>query len=396
MPGPLEGIRVLDLTRILAGPYCSMILGDMGCEVIKIEKPEGGDDTRAWGPPFIEGESGYFICVNRNKKSLTLNLKNQTGREILKKLANISDVLIENFSPGTMEDLGLGWDVLSKLNPKLVYCSITGFGPTGPFKDKLGYDMVISAIGGLMSITGEEDGNPVKVGVAITDVLTGLFACCAIVSALFSRNKTGEGQRIDLSLLETQVAALINIASSYLISGKIPKKWGTAHESIVPYQAFKAKDKHFAICVGNENMWARFCKVLQIPELTTDPRFKTNPKRVENRKELIKILSELFEKKEASHWISLLDSVSIPAGPINNIEEVFKHPQVLHRNMLVEVPHPKAGNIKMVGIPVKFQKTKSEIRFPPPLLGEHTFEILSSLLGYSQDIIEDLKKNGVT
>jgi crotonobetainyl-CoA:carnitine CoA-transferase CaiB-like acyl-CoA transferase len=392
---PLEGLRVIDLSRILAGPYCSMILGDLGAEIIKIEKPDSGDDTRSWGPPFIKGESAYFICLNRNKKSLTLDLQAPKGVEILKKLVTISDVLIENFSPGTMERFGIGYDILKDLNPRLIYCSITGFGPDGPYRNKTGYDMVISAIGGLMSITGEEDGPPVKVGVAITDVITGIFAQGAIMTALYVRDRTGRGQKIDLSLLESQVASLVNAASSYLISGNIPKRWGTAHESIVPYQAFKAKDKYFTIGVGNDKLWIRFCNVIGRAELAEDPRFATNPLRVKNRKELIKILEEIFKEKVAEEWLTLLEKEAIPCGPINTIDEVFKDPQVLHREMLVEIEHPKAGLIKMVGIPVKYSDTKPAIRLPPPVLGEHTQEILQGLLGYSSREIQELRSQGV-
>ncbi|MEW6456250.1 MAG: CaiB/BaiF CoA-transferase family protein [Acidobacteriota bacterium] len=395
MSGPLEGIRVLDFSRVLAGPYCSMILGDLGAEVIKVERPGTGDDTRKWGPPFINGESAYFICANRNKKSIILNLQTEKGIEIAKKLVEKSDVVIENFPPGTMEKFGIDYDTLKGINPGIIYCSITGFGPDGPYKDKTGYDLVVSAMGGLMSITGEEDGNPVKVGVAITDVLTGVFAQGAITTALFARERMKKGQRIDLSLLEVQVAALVNIGSSYLVGGVKPKRWGTAHESIVPYQAFKARDKHIIIAVGNDKIWANFCRVIGMPHLIDNPKFSTNPSRVKNRKELIGILSEIVEKKDAAEWLELFESASIPSGPINTVEEVFNDPQVLHREMLVEVDHPKAGKIKMAGIPVKYSETKANIRSHPPLLGEHTDEILSRLLGLSDKEIEVLREENV-
>jgi crotonobetainyl-CoA:carnitine CoA-transferase CaiB-like acyl-CoA transferase len=395
MSGPLEGIRVLDLSRILAGPYCSMILGDLGADVIKVERPKTGDDTRSWGPPFAGGESAYFICLNRNKRSLTLNLQTQKGVQILKELVKLSDVLIENFSVGTMEKLGIGWEVLSQINPRLIFCSITGFGPDGPSKNKQGYDVLVSSVGGLMSITGEQEGNPVKVGVAITDVVTGVYAQGAIVTALYARDRTGRGQRIDLSLLETQVASLVNMASSYLLSGEVPKRWGTAHESIVPYQSFKAKDRFVTICVGNDSLWAKFCQAIGRPDLTNHPKFRTNPLRVQNRKELIGILEGIISQKTAQEWVKMLDTADVPVGPINTLDEVFKDPQVLHRGMLVEVDHPTAGRIKIVGIPVKYSNTKPAIRLPPPTLGQHTDQILSELLKYTPAQLDQLRAQKV-
>ncbi|MBI3015898.1 MAG: CoA transferase, partial [Candidatus Tectomicrobia bacterium] len=320
MAGALEGIRVLDLSRVLAGPYCSMILGDLGADVIKIERPGIGDETRHWGPPFAApGESAYFLCANRNKRSVTVNLKAPEGVEIIKALARKSDVLLENFSPGTTDELGIGYEAIRDVNPGIIYCSITGFGPDGPYRNRSGYDLVVSAIGGLMGITGEPEGPPVKVGVAITDVCTGISAQGAICAALYAREKTGKGQRIDLSLLETQVAALVNMASSYLISGEIPRRWGTAHETIVPYQGFEAQDKYVIITAGNDQLWARFCKVLGVPELIDDPRFRTNPLRVENRKECIGILAPIMKTKTRDEWIELLNVEGIPCAPINTM-----------------------------------------------------------------------------
>jgi crotonobetainyl-CoA:carnitine CoA-transferase CaiB-like acyl-CoA transferase len=393
---PLEGIRVLDLSRILAGPYCTMILGDLGADVIKIEKPYTGDDTRAWGPPFAaEKESAYFLCANRNKKSITLNLKDPEGIKIIKELVKKSDILVENFPPGTMERLGLAYETLKELNHRLIYCSITGFGPDGPLKDKTGYDLLIQAMGGLMSITGEEGRPPVRVGVAIVDVLAGVYAQGAITSALYAREKTGKGQKIDISLLEVQVSSLINVGSSYLISGKKPVKWGSAHETIVPYQAFKAKDRYFVVCVGNDRLWELFCEAIGEPDLIKDPRFCTNPLRVQNRKELIPMLNKIFEKKMAQEWVKILESVSVPCGLINTVDEVFRNPQVLHREMLKEVEHTTAGRIKLAGIPVKYSATNPRIRLAPPSLGEHTHEILSSLLGYDESHIQQLREKGV-
>ena len=396
MEGPLSGIRVLDLSRVLAGPYCSMMMGDLGADIIKVERPGIGDETRHWGPPFAApGESAYFICVNRNKRSITIDLKNPAGIEIINALARKSDVVLENFTPGTMDDLGIGYEALRAVNPGIIYCSITGFGPDGPFSNRAGYDLAVSAFGGLMGITGEPDGPPVKVGVAITDVTTGISAQGAICAALYAREKTGQGQRIDLSLLETQVSALVNIASSYLVSGEIPKRWGTAHETIVPYQGFETKDKYVIVAVGNDQLWNRFCKIIGKPELAEDPRFKTNPLRVKNRKECIGILAPILKTRARDEWVKLLNDDAIPCAPINTMDEVFQNPQVLHRNMLVEVDHPKAGKIKMVGIPVKYSEAKATIRRPPPVLGEHTREILSEILGYEDARIEALKAAGV-
>jgi crotonobetainyl-CoA:carnitine CoA-transferase CaiB-like acyl-CoA transferase len=396
MEGLLDDIRVLDLSRVLAGPYCSMMLGDLGADIIKVERPGVGDDTRHWGPPFAApDESAYFLCVNRNKRSITIDLKKPAGIEIVKALAGKSDVVLENFTPGTMEKLGIGYDMLRAINPRIIYCSITGFGPDGPFSNRAGYDLAVLAFGGLMGITGEPDGPPVKVGVAITDVATGISAQGAICAALYAREKTGQGQRIDLSLLETQVSALANMASSYLISGEVPKRWGTAHETIVPYQGFETRDKYVIVAVGNDQIWARFCKVIGQPELAEDPRFRTNPLRVKNRQECIGVLAPIFKTRPRDEWVQVLNDNAIPCAPINAMDEVFQNPQVLHRNMLVEVDHPKAGKIKLVGIPVKYTGAEVAIRRPPPVLGQHTGEILQEVLGYDGKRIEELQSEGV-
>jgi crotonobetainyl-CoA:carnitine CoA-transferase CaiB-like acyl-CoA transferase len=396
MEGLLSGIRVLDLSRVLAGPYCSMILGDLGADVIKVERPGVGDETRHWGPPFAApGESAYFLCVNRNKRSITVDMKKPEGIGIIKSLAQKSDVFLENFTPGTTEGLGVGYEAIREINPGIIYCSITGFGPDGPYRNRAGYDLAVSALGGLMGITGEPDGPPVKVGVAITDVTTGISAQGAICAALYAREKTGRGQRIDLSLLETQVSALVNIASSYLVSGEIPKRWGTAHETIVPYQGFETKDKYVIVAVGNDQLWIKFCKVLGRPELAQDPRFKTNPLRVQNRKECIGILAPIMKTRNRNEWVELLNREAIPCAPINTMDEVFSNPQVLHRKMLAEIEHPTAGKIKLAGIPVKYSEAEASIRRPPPLLGQHTAEILSEVLGYDAARIEKLMAEGV-
>ncbi|HSW38754.1 MAG TPA: CoA transferase [Acidobacteriota bacterium] len=396
MKGLLNGVRVLDLSRVLAGPYCSMILGDLGADVIKVERPGVGDETRHWGPPFAApGESAYFLCVNRNKRSITINLKSPEGIRIIKDLARKSDVFLENFTPGTLEELGIGYEAIRAENPGIIFCSITGFGPDGPASNRAGYDLAVSAYGGLMGITGEQDGPPVKVGVAITDVATGISAQGAICAALYAREKTGRGQRIDLSLLETQVSALVNIASSYLVSGEIPRKWGAAHETIVPYQAFETSDKHVIVAVGNDRLWVKFCEVLGKPELAEDPRFSTNPLRVKNRAECVGILARIFTTRSRDEWVRLLNEYAIPCAPINTMDEVFKDPQVLHRKMLVEVDHPTAGKIRLTGIPVKYSNAGTAIRRPPPLLGEHTNEILREVLGFDDARIEGLKSSGI-
>jgi len=364
--------------------------------VIKVERPNIGDETRHWGPPFTaSGESAYYLCANRNKRSITVNLKSPEGNEIIKALARKSDVLLENFPPGTTEKLGISYKEIREVNPKIIYCTITGFGPDGPHRDLTGYDLMVSAYGGLMGITGEPDGPPVKVGVAITDVCTGISAQGAICAALYAREKTGKGQQINLSLLETQVAALVNIASSYLISGKLPQRWGTAHETIVPYQGFETKDKRIIIAVGNDRLWARLCKVLGTPELIDDPHFRTNPLRVKNREECVRLLTEILKTRTRDEWISLLAAEGVPCAPISTMEEVFNDPQVLHRNMIVEVDHPTAGKIKLAGIPVKYSDTEAAVKRHPPLLGEHTVEVLSEVLGFDKEKIEDLRAREV-
>jgi formyl-CoA transferase len=391
---PLSGYRVLDFSRILAGPYCTMILGDQGAEVIKVERPGTGDDTRTWGPPFAGGESAYYLCCNRNKKSIVVDLKNPSGLELLVELARTSDVLVENFTPGLMRNWGLDYDTLRKINPRLVYASITAYGQDGPYRDRPGYDMVLSAVGGLMWITGERDGTPCKVGVAITDVLTGIYTSGAITSALLWRERTGRGQYLDVSLLDAQVSALANIASNYLVAGQEATRWGTAHESIVPYQVFPTKDRPIAIAVANQKLWVNFCKLVDKQEWMDDPRFESNPKRVENREALLPLIDELFSQKTCDEWMDMLVGASIPCGPVNNMEHLFSDPQVQHRDMVAEVPHPTIGTLRLAGIPVKYSETPGTVRLHPPILGEHTDEVLTDVLGYTPERIASLKEQG--
>jgi formyl-CoA transferase len=395
LPGPLDGVRVLDLTRVVAGPYCSMFLGDLGAEVVKIEQPGTGDDTRGWGPPFAGGESAYYLCINRNKKSLALDLKSPRAVELLRELAKVADVIIENFRPGTMERLGLSDKELRQLNPRLIYASLTGFGADGPMSDWPGYDLIVQAWGGLMSITGTPDGEPVKVGVAIIDLVAGLMLGKAITAALFAREKIGVGQRIDTSLLEAEVASLINVGSNYLVGGKIPTRWGNAHPNIVPYQSFKTADGYLVIGVASEVIWKRFCQAIRRVELTDDARFANNSKRVENRTALIALLSEVFLQRNNETWFKSLTEAEVPCAPVQTVDQVFQAPQVLHRDMLLEVEHPTAGRVRMAGIPVKFSVTPASVRLPPPLLGEHSGEILKSWLGMNVESIDQLKRENV-
>ncbi|HEX6437082.1 MAG TPA: CoA transferase [Candidatus Binatia bacterium] len=394
-PGPLSGVRVLDLTRVVAGPYCSMFLGDLGAEVVKVEQPGAGDDTRGWGPPFAGGESAYYLCINRNKQSLTLDLKSQRAVELLRQLVKAADVILENFRPGTMERLGLGEKELREINPRLIYASLTGFGADGPMSDWPGYDLIVQAWGGLMSITGTPDGEPVKVGVAIIDLVAGLMLGKAITAALFAREKIGVGQRIDTSLLEAEVASLINVGSNYLVGGKVPSRWGNAHPNIVPYQNFQTADGYLVIGVASEVIWQRFCEAIGQTDLIEDSRFADNSKRVENRSELIALLSQIFLQRRNDAWFKLLTDAEVPCSPVQTVDQVFQAPQVLQRDMLIEVDHPTAGKVRMAGIPVKFSVTPATVRLPPPLLGEHNETILKSWLGLSADSIGELKKEKV-
>jgi crotonobetainyl-CoA:carnitine CoA-transferase CaiB-like acyl-CoA transferase len=391
MKKALDGIKVLDLSRALAGPYCTMMLADMGAEVIKVEMPGTGDDSRAWGPPFVEGESAYFMSINRNKKSITLDMKGSKAIEIIMKLIKGSDVLVENFRPGAMERLGLAYQQVKAVNPRLVYCSISGFGQNGPYRMLPGFDQVLQGMGGLMSITGEPDGPPVKVGVPIADITAGMFAAYGIAIALFNREKTGSGQMVDISLLDSQVALLTYRAGSFFASGEIPKRVGSGHPVIVPYQAFKARDVYINIAVGNDQLWEKFCKAVGLEDIMNDHRFATNAKRVQNRDAVVKAVGDLIATKNGEEWLKILTDAGIPCGPIYTVDKIFSDPQVMYRQMVAELHHPKAGTIKVTGNPVKLSDTPGEPSVAPPLLGQHTQEVLERL-GYSAKEIEELKQ----
>lgn len=399
--GLLDGVRVIDLTRVLAGPYCTMMLGDLGADVIKIEAPGLGDDTRQWGPPFTEtadgrrGEAAYFLAANRNKRSLTLNLKTAKGLEILRELIRQGDVLVENFRTGTLAKWGLDYETLQQLRPGLIVCTITGYGTTGPYKDRAGYDFMVQAMGGFMSVTGPEPGEPVRAGVAIADLATGIFACNAILAALFARERTGQGQLIDMALLDSQVALMSYVASNYLVSGELPGRYGNGHPNIVPYQEFGARDHYFAFACGNDGQWRKFCTAVNHPEWITDDRFATNAARLTHRSVVIEMLNELFATRDAADWMTLCDEIGIPNGPINNMAQVFAHEQVIARQLRLDVPHPTAGSVPLVASPLRIPTAPTAVRYPPPLLGEHTEEILHSLLGYDATAVAALRTEGV-
>ncbi|AXI40495.1 CoA transferase [Bacillaceae bacterium ZC4] len=394
MGGALEGVKVLDLTRVLAGPYCTMILADLGADVIKVEAPGGSDETRFWGPPFQNGVSAYYLCTNRNKRSITVNLKSEEGREIIRILAKEADVLIHNFKTGSMEKWQLDYDALQKINSRLVYCSITGFGETGPYRYLPGYDFIIQGMSGLMSITGSEESGPMKIGVAMVDILTGLYSVISIEAALLERGRSGKGQKIDLSLMDTAVSSLANVASNYLISGKVPRRLGNDHPNIVPYSKFKALDGDIIIAVGNNRQFATLCEVMGLSEMAMDARFCTNVARMENKLELTRILEYQLQLKTVNEWIKLFSEKNIPCGPIHTIDQVFEHPQVLARDMVVQVEHPEAGMVKLVGSPVKLSRTNTKIERHPPMAGEHTWEILQEA-GFSFEEITYFKENNI-
>jgi formyl-CoA transferase len=391
----LEGILVIDLSRVLAGPYCTMLLADYGAEVLKIEQPGLGDGTRQWGPPWVKDQSAYFLSVNRNKKSLTLNLKTAEGQRILKQLAAEADVVIENFKPGTTGRMGIDYETLAADNPGLIYCSITGYGQTGPYRDRPGYDFMIQAQGGIMSLNGPPDGDPYKVGVAIVDITAGLFASSAILAALHERTNSGRGQYIDVALLDTQVAWLANVAHNYFATGQPPGRYGNAHANIVPYEVFPTSDGHLALAIGTDGQYRRFCEIADRPDLWDDERFQSNAGRVENRAELVPLLQDVCRQRPTDTWIELLVGAGVPSGPINDIPAVLADPQVQARQMVQEVDHATAGRIQMLGPVARLSRTPAAIRQAPPALGADTEQILSRRLGYAPGAIEALKREGI-
>lgn len=400
--GALSHIRVLDLSRILAGPWCTQNLADLGAEVIKVERPGYGDDTRAWGPPWINMEekiSSYFAAANRGKKSLTLNLSSPQGKIIIEELVKISDVVIENYKIGDLKRYGLDYESLKKINPKLVYCSITGYGQDGPSAQKPGYDFVFQAMGGLMSITGEADsepgGGPQKVGIAIADVITGMYSTIAILAALNSRDQTGLGQYIDMALLDSIIALGGNQITGYFANGKVPFRYGNAHASLVPYQVFAVKDGEIVIAVGNDTQWQRYCEAIERPDLAQDPKWEKVTGRITGRSELIPHLAKTMLEKSRDEWISILESYDVPCGPINNYQQVFEDPHVIHREIKVDTPYEDGSIISTIASPLRLQSTPPEYKRPPPKLGDSNFEILNQLLGYSAESIEQLKNEKI-
>lgn len=393
--GALDGIKVLDLSRILAGPYGTQILADHGAEVWKVEIPLKGDDTRAFGPPFQNGESAYFLSVNRNKRSLTVNMKHPDGIALVKELAAKADVLVENFRPGALDRLGLDFESAIKLNSRLVYCSVSGFGQTGPWSDKPGYDLAMQGMGGIMSLTGETDGPPMKVGTSIADIVSGIYAAQGILLALLARTRTGRGQRVDISMLDGQISLLTYQAGIFFAEGKSPTRKGNQHPTICPYETFRTSDGYLNLAVGNDKLWLVFCDLVARADLKADARFTTNPQRVAARNELFPILTAIFATKTTAEWIIALENAGVPAGPILTVQETLELQQTKAREMVIEMDHPKAGPIKLTGIPIKLSDTPPAARTPPPTLGQHTDEVLRDVLGYSGEKIATLRAAGV-
>ena len=406
MPGALSHIRVLDLSRVLAGPTCTQTLADLGAEVIKIERPGAGDDTRAWAPPYLKdaegrdtSEAAYYLSCNRNKQSLTLDIARPEGQEIIRELAAKSDVLLENFKVGDLARFGLDYERLKAVNPRLVYCSITGFGQTGPYAKRAGYDFLIPGMGGLMSITGERDvlpgGGPQKVGVAVTDIMTGMYSTIAILAALAAREQSGVGQYIDMALLDVGVAMLGNMHLNYFTTGRPPGRWGNAHPNIVPYEVFPCSDGHIILAAGNDSQYRKFCEVAGQPELASDARFATNDARVRQREVLVPILAAIIRERTRDDWVASLEAAGVPCGPINNIDQVFEDPQVKHRGMKFDMPHPLAGIVPQVANPIRLSGTPVEYRRPPPTLGQHSDDILERVLGMDAARIAALRSQKV-
>ena len=391
VPGALAGLRVLDLSRVLAGPWSGQLLADLGADVVKVERPQSGDDTRAWGPPWLtspdgerKGESAYFLCANRNKRSVTLDLGRPEDQALVRRLACEADVLLENFKVGGLKQYGLDYASLREQNPRLIYCSITGFGQTGPYANRAGYDFLIQGMGGLMSLTGRADneagGGPLKVGVALTDILTGLYASVAVLAALKRRDVSGEGQHIDLALLDVQIACLANQASNYLVGGVAPQRMGNAHPNIVPYQDFPTADGHMIIAVGNDGQFANLCKTLGCPQWATDERFATNSQRVEHRSDLVALIRDVTVGRSTDFWVQAMEAVGVPCGPINSLDRVFADPHVQSRNMRIAMEHPHADQIPLVGNPIRMSESPVQYRHAPPTLGQHTRQVLTDWL----------------
>jgi len=402
----LQHIRVLDLTRVLAGPWCTQNLADLGADVIKVERPGVGDDTRSWGPPYAKDAAGnnsteaaYYLTANRGKRSITIDIASPEGQQLIRDLVLHADVVIENYKVDQLKKYGLDYASLSALKPDLVYCSITGFGQTGPYASRSGYDFIIQGMGGLMSITGERDdlpgGGPQKAGVAIADLMTGMYATIAVLAALTHRDRSGEGQYIDMALLDVQVAMLANVGSNYLSSGNAPKRWGNAHANIVPYQTFATSDGHIIVAAGNDGQYRKFVEAGDYPELATDARFLTNPQRVELRDTLVPMLAEMVRKKTKAEWLALLESAGVPCGPINNLNEVFHDPQVQARQCAIELDHPTADKVKLVASPMRLSTTPVQYDRAPPLLGQHTAEVLKELLDYSDQRLAELSNKKI-
>jgi formyl-CoA transferase len=403
--GALSHIRVLDLSRVLAGPWCTQNLADLGADVIKVEKPGEGDDTRHWGPPFARDQSGkdtaesaYFISINRNKRSITVDISKPEGQEIIRQLAKESDVVIENYKVGQLAKYGLDYESLRKVKPDLIYCSITGFGQFGPYSKRPGYDFIVQGMGGFMSVTGEADdfpgASPQKAGVAIADIITGMYATTSILAAIAHKNHTGEGQYIDLALLDTQIAVMANVASAYLCSDEIPRRWGNASPTIVPYQTLPTSDGWMIVAAGNNGQFRHFVTAGNEAHLADNPLYSENPMRVKHREQLVPLLEEMTRKKTKAEWIALLEKANVPCGPINNFQEVFENEQVKARDIQINVPHPTTGTMKLVASPMRLSKTPVEVRMAPPTLGQHTDEILRERLGLSAQDILLLRENG--
>lgn len=403
-PGPLNGITVLDLSRILAGPTCTQLLGDMGADIIKVERPNAGDDTRKWGPPYVQDtdgkntkESAYYLSSNRNKRSVTIDISQKEGQALIHQLVKKVDILIENFKVGGMNKYGLSYDDLKADNPRLIYCSISGFGQTGPYAKRPGYDFLIQAMGGIMSFTGEPEGDPMKAGVGIADVMCGMYASNAILAALHHQTNTGEGQHIDISLLDSQVAWLVNGAVNYLTSNELPARYGNGHPNIVPYELFPSNDGHFVLAVGNDSQFVKFCNFAGVPELAENSDFKTNDARIQNRVSLIPIIRKITEQHSMGYWLEGLEENGVPCGPVNNMEQVFNDPQITHREMKIEVPHPLSGkgSVDLIGNPINFSETPVSYNRHPPVLGEHTDEVLNEFLQLDDETVKQLKSQKV-